>query len=159
MADISGLGFDANQVEPNEGFDLLPDGEYDAIIIGSEMKKTNSGTGSYLSLELQILNGKYQNRKVWDNLNILNPNEKAQTIARGTLSAICRAVNVLTPKDTAELHNKPLRIGVKIEKSPGYNDKNVVKSYKPRQSGPAAIAPSQQQQPVTVGPPSETPWG
>jgi hypothetical protein len=157
MADISGLGFNANDVEPNEGFDLLPDGEYDAIIVASEIKKTTAGTGSYLSLELQVLNGKYQNRKIWDNLNILNPSEKAQQIARGTLSAICRAVNVLTPKDTAELHNKPLRISVKIEKSTGYNDKNVVKAYKPRQSGPVS-APVMQQK-AAVGPPAETPWG
>jgi hypothetical protein len=79
---------------------------------------------------------------VFDLLNLWNPNPKAVTIARGTLSAICRAVNVLTPKDTSELHNKPLRITVGIQKGEGdYNDQNKIKSYKPRQvGGPAPAA-------------------
>jgi hypothetical protein len=37
-------------------------------------------------------------------------------IARGELSAICRAVGVMAPKDSAELHNLPLTITVKQKK-------------------------------------------
>lgn len=137
MASLGELGFNAAAVEPNEGFDVMPAAEYDAIITASEVAPTKSGAGKMLKLELQILNGQFQNRKVWDNLNIWNPNAQAVQIAKGTLSAICRAVNVLTPNDSAELHNKPLRIKLGIEKSPEYGDKNVVKAYKPRQAGPA----------------------
>jgi hypothetical protein len=133
-------GFNANDVDPNVGFDVMPAGEYDAAIVASEVKATAAGTGKYLKLELQVLNGPFQNRKVWDQLNIWNPNEKAVQIAKGTLSAICRAVGVLTPGDSSELHNKPLRIKVVVQKDEQYGDKNVIKSYKPRESQPQVAA-------------------
>lgn len=141
-------GFDATTVEPGGSFDPIPAGEYDAIIADSELKKTTKGDGEYLKLKLQVLNGQFQNRIVFDNLNIRNPNEKAQQIARGNLSAICRAVGVLTPKDSSELHNKPLKIKLAIEKDEKYGDKNIVKAYKPRNGNgngstvPAASSPS-----------------
>jgi hypothetical protein len=154
MAAIAELGFDARTVEPNEGFDVMPAGEYDAVIVNSEVKPTNAGDGKYLKLELQILNGQFQNRKVWDQLNIWNPNAQAVQIAKGTLSAICRAVNVLTPQDSAELHNKPMRIKLAVKKDAEYGDKNVVKSYKPRQAGPV-VAPA----PVApAAPAGAQPW-
>lgn len=155
MADLSELGFNANEVKPNEGFDVLPAGDYEAVIVGSEIKPTTKGDGRYIKFELQIINGEFQNRKLWDNLNIWNPSEKAVQIAKGTLSAICRAVNVPTPKDTSELHNKPLRVSVKVESSTDYGKQNKIADYKPRQAGPVV----QQRETVAAGPPSETPWG
>ncbi len=157
MASLGEGGFDSRTVEPNVGFDVMPAGDYDAVIVGSEVKPTSKGDGKMLKLELQILNGQFQNRKVWDNLNIWNPNAQAVQIAKGTLSAICRAVNVLTPNDSAELHNKPLRIKLKVEKDAEYGDRNVVKGSKPREAGPVAIpAP-----PVAAGAahPASAPWG
>lgn len=37
-------------------------------------------------------------------------------IARGELSAVCRAVGVMAPKDSVELHNIPLEINVGLKK-------------------------------------------
>jgi hypothetical protein len=142
MADISGLGFDANKVQPNDAFDPLPAGEYDAVIVASERKKTNAGTGEYIKLQLQILSGQFQNRRLFDNLNLWNPNDKTVQIARGTLSSICRAVNVLTPNDTSELHNKPLRIKVTVKDDPEYGPGNEIKAYKPRQAAPQHVTPA-----------------
>ena len=90
MADLT--GFDANQHEPSVGFDAIPAGEYEAVIVASEMRDTTDKKGKYLWLELQILSGQYQNRKVWDRLNVLNfgtNKAKTEQIAKGTLSAIC----------------------------------------------------------------------
>ena len=139
MADLN--GFDASQVNPNS-FDVLPASEYEAVIVGSEMKATQAGDGRYLNLELQVISGEYQNRKLWDRLNLVNPSEKAVEIARGTLSAICRAVGVLTPQDSSELHMKPLRIKVVVRKSDEYGEQNEIKAYKPRQAAqpPAPVA-------------------
>ena len=109
-------GFDASKVDPGSSFPVMPAGEYDVVIVGSEMKTTNNGNGSYLKLEMQVLGGEFQNSRLWDNLNLSNPSEKAVQIARGKLSSICRAVGVLTPQDSSELHNKPLRVKVAIEK-------------------------------------------
>lgn len=165
MAEL-GMNFDANQVEPNQGFEPIPAGEYDVIIIDSKMKPTKANTGRYLELTLQVLNGPFQNRQLWDRLNLFNPNEKAVQIAKGTLSAICRAVGVMTPKDSAELHNRPLRCRVVGTKDQNGNPSNEVKGYKPRdgqqapQPAAAAGAQTAPQQPVGagIGDDSAPPW-
>jgi hypothetical protein len=133
-------GFNAREVEPNTGFDPIPPGDYIAAIIDSEEKDTQAGTGTYHKLEFQILEGQYANRKLWVNLNLNNPSEEAVKIARGELSAICRAVNVLTPNDTVELHNLPMSIKVGVEKRKDTGEmQNRIKGYKPKGS---AITPA-----------------
>lgn len=149
MADLS--GFDARTVDPNEGFPVLPAGEYDVAIVNTELKRTTKNDGSYLKLDMQVLNGPYQNQHLFDNLNIDNPNAKAVQIAKGSLSAICRAVGVLTPKDSAELHNKPLRVKVVIEKSDEYGDQNRVKGYKSRSGTAPTPAASPAGTPAPAG--------
>ncbi len=152
MADLS--GFDANIVKPNEARDPIPAGWQDVVIVGSEMKATSKGNGRYLSLSLQVANGPHQNRKLFDNLNLENPSEMAVQIAQGTLSSICRAVGVLTPKDSSELHNKILQAKVSIKKDQDGNPQNKIAGYRPRQAGPS-VAPlppvANQQQPVGAG--------
>ena len=158
MANLEFLNFDANQVQPNS-FELLPAGKYEAVIVASSMEPTKDGTGKFLKLELQILSGEYQNKKLFDRLNLINPNDQAVQIARGTLSSICRAVGVMTPHDSAELHNRPLSINVGIRKGDGeYGDQNVIKAYKPRHAGPSApmpvMLPSPQPEPIV----DSAPW-
>lgn len=135
MANLS--GFNAAEVEPNTGFDPIPAGEYNACIVGSDMKQTKNGSGEYLNLEISILDGTYQNRRLFDKLNLKNSNETAVQIARATLSSICRAVNVLEPNDSSELHMKPFRISVGVRKREDTGEmENRIKSYKPRSASP-----------------------
>ena len=101
MADLN--GFNANQVEPTTEFEAIPAGKYLAMITESEMKPTKSGAGSYLQLTFQILEGPYKGRFLWSRLNLNNANGTAVQIARSELSAICRAVGVMTPSDSVEL--------------------------------------------------------
>lgn len=147
-------GFDANDVEPNEGFTPLPAGEYQAIIIASEMKPTKAGDGQYLELQFQILNGPHQNRKLFDRLNLVNKNPQAVQISKGTLSAICRAVDVRTPKDSSELHNKPLTMVVKVKKDRDGNFQNEISGYKPRNTE----APAQQSEPAVASAATKSPF-
>jgi len=114
MADLR--GFDANQVEPSRDFEPIPAGKYPAVITESEMKPTKNGAGNYLQLTFQIQDGPYKNRILWARLNLDNPNATAVQIAQGELSAICRAVGVLAPNDSVDLHNLPLVIHVKCVK-------------------------------------------
>ena len=123
MGNFDKLDFDANEVEPSTAggdFEPVPKGDYVATITASEMVPTKAGTGEYLKLEFAILEGEHRNRKLWANLNLDNPSEKAVAIARGELSAICRAVDVFKPSDSFELHGIPLGVTVKHEK---YKDK------------------------------------
>ena len=147
MANLN--GFDANQHEPS-GFDVLPAGDYDVCIVASEMKPTKAGTGSFLYLKLQVLTGPYQNKPLFDRLNLDNPNATAVKIAKGTLSAICRAVGVMTPKDSSELHNKPLKATVRVTKDGEGNPSNEIKGYKSRHVGAATTMPAE---PTGIAPP------
>lgn len=125
------LNFDASKVDPQDSFDPVPLGEYKAIIESSEMKPTKNNAGSYLQLTFKIIDGDYKNRLIFDRLNLNNQNQTTVEIAQRALSAICHAVNVLHPKDSAELHNKPLIIKVGIRKGTGdYSDQNEIKGYK-----------------------------
>src|SRR6516162_5998202 len=114
MADLR--GFDASQVEPSPVFEPLPDGKYLAVITDSEKKPTKTGTGQYLQLTFQVVDGPYKGRNLWARLNLDNPNARAVEIARAELSAICRAVGVLAPTDSVELHSLPLVIHVKCKR-------------------------------------------
>ena len=150
MANLN--GFDANTVEPNSPFDPLPAGKYLACITGSEMKPTKAGDGSYLELELTVLEGEYKDRKVWDRLCLNHPNAQTVKIARGNLSALCRAVGVMQPKDSVEMHNLPVMITVKVKKREDTGElTNEVKGYAKKDS--AGGQP--QQAPVTDNTP---PW-
>lgn len=109
-------GFNANNVDPAVDFEPIPAGKYLAIITDSEMKPTKNGSGSFLELCFQVIEGPYKNRLLWARLNLDNPNKQAVDIARAQLSALCRAVGVMQPKDSLELHNLPLQITVKCKK-------------------------------------------
>lgn len=125
------LNFDATAVAPQQEMKPIPEGEYKAAIVKSENKATKAGTGSYLSVEFEIVEGEYKGRKLWINLNLNNPNATAVEIAKAELSAICHAVGVLRPRDSAELHNRPMFISVKLEKRKDTGEmQNRVKGYK-----------------------------
>lgn len=126
--------FNANEVEPAADFDPIPAGKYVAVITDSEMKPTKSGAGSYLELTFQIIEGEYKNRLLWSRLNLENPNATAVQIARSDLSSICRAVGLMTPRDSAELHNLPLVISVKCKKREDTGEvTNEIKGYAKRE--------------------------
>ena len=128
MANLT--GFDANNVDPATDFEPIPAGKYVAIITDSEMKPTKSGSGHYLELTFQVIDGPFKNRLLWSRLNLDNPNAQAVQIAQGELSAICRAIGVMQPKDSIELHNLPLLITVKCKKREDTGDvTNEIRGY------------------------------
>ena len=135
MANLN--GFDANKIEPSTGFDPIPAGKYKAAITASEMKPTKKSDGSYLELELTVLEGACKDRKIWDRLCLSHPNPKAVQIARANLSAICRAVGVMKPQDSCDLHNLPLEITVKVKKTDD-DLTNEVKKYAAFGQGPVS---------------------
>lgn len=150
---MSTLNFNAETVEPSVPFEAIPAGKYIAVINDSDMKDTRSGNGRYLQLEFEIVDGEYKGRKVWTRLNLENSNPEAVKYARADLAAICRAVGVLHPADSVELHNLPLQITVKCRRNQDDEMTNEVKSFAPV---PAA-APAPAATPQT-GANSAPPW-
>jgi hypothetical protein len=148
------LNFDATQVAPANPLDPVPAGDYTVCIVDSEMKQTSSMNGYYLQLTLEVLEGEYAGRKIFDRLNLDNPNRQAVEIAQRTLSAICHAVGVMQVSDSAELHDKPLVAKVVVKPPRGeYGPSNEVKGYKASSAGVSAPAPTQRPQ-AQVPPPA-----
>lgn len=107
--------FDATGVAPAAPLDLLPPGRYVAQIVNSEMRATRTGSGQYLWLELDILEGQHQGRKIWDQINLVNQNQQTVEIAQRTRSAICHAVGELQVSDSEQLHFRPLQVTLAVE--------------------------------------------
>ncbi len=142
--------FDATSVEPTTVYELLPAGKYRAQIVESEIRPTRNGMGQYLWLMIDILDGEHKGRKIFDQLNLVNPNPTTVEIAQRTLSAICHATGKMHVSDSEELHLIPMTIQVKIRPPKnGYGESNAI-AYLPvertRPSAaprPAPAAPSQ----------------
>lgn len=185
MANLA--GFNAAQHGEMRNFDAFAPCKALAMIVASEIKPNSAGTGSYLKLEFNIVDGPdgVKGRKWWNNLNISNANKTAEDIANAELSAICKAVGILTPQDSVELHNKPMVIDFGY--TPEGNDKkgkfqkasNFAKGYAPVGPGmvnatnapitgtqtpigfstPAANGPQLQAAAAAPAMPATPPWG
>lgn len=141
MMDLT--GFNAAEVDPNQVYEPIPAGWYKCAITGSEEKPTKAQTGSYLQLAIEVIEGPHQGRKLTDRLNLNNPNATASEIAYRTLSAICHAIGVMNPRNSSDLHDKPLMVKVKVKPADGqYSASNEVQGYeavkKDGASAPAA---------------------
>ncbi len=130
MANIGPNGFDATHVDPTVDFEHVPASRYTAEITDSDMRDNSKGTGEYLWLEFTILDGPYAGRKLWTQLNLVNPSTQAVEIAQRELSAICHATGKLRVQDSIELHNIPMEINVKVKNNPEYGPQNIIRGYK-----------------------------
>lgn len=141
--------FDLNSVseDTNSGgsYELLPQGEYIMQCNACEERLTKAGTGSYLNAEFEIVDGEYAGRRVWQNFNVNNPNEKAQSIGRAELKRWANAAGKPAATDSDELIGEMFRGVVGVQKgNNGYADSNIIKKFSPM-SGQAAPAPVAQQ--------------
>jgi hypothetical protein len=139
-ADLS--GFDASTVPEQQEFTALPEGQYVMIATSSEWKATKAGTGEYLQFVFEVLDGPSKGRKVWARLNLKNPNQTAVDIAQRELAALCRAVGVIKPSNSAELHNTPFLATIGIEVDDRKRESNTIKKYEAVASNSAAPAAS-----------------
>lgn len=134
---MANLNFNAATVAPASANIVVPAGWYNVIIEHSEVVPTVAGTGTILKLRYSIVDGEFKGRKIFGQLNIVNPSPMAQEIAQKQLSAICHAVNVIQCNDSQQLHNIPFKVKLKI--TPGgikdqhtgekYDDKNEVTGW------------------------------
>lgn len=113
--------FNSADVPEREDFTPVPPGQYTGMITNSELKDTKKG-GQYISLEIDIMDGDYAGRKLFEKLNIKNDNPKAVDIAFRTLGEIVKAVGKTTIKDTEELHNKRFTMDVRVDPPKPYTD-------------------------------------
>jgi len=128
MANIGQFGIDVeNEAQEAQSYDALPDGNYPAIATASELKDTKAGNGKYLSITFEIIDGEAKGRKLWANLNIVNPSSTAEKIGRAELASLCKAVGIANPKESEELHDSPVLLTVRKDKADP--TRNVIKGY------------------------------
>ncbi len=131
--------FDANSVDPAKAFEPLPAGWYKVVIVSSEDRVTRDMQGSFLKLELEVIEGDHAGRKVFENLNLNNSNETAVEMAQRSLSGICRAVGVMTPKRSEDLHDKPMMVKLKVQPpKDGYGASNSAVEFAAPEAGQSA---------------------
>lgn len=149
------FNFNAAAIEPAQprNYDPLPAGEYAMMVVRSELKDTQSGTGQYIKLEMHVVSGEHAGRRVWENLNIDNPNKQAEDIARQQLASLCRAVGVVDLEDTEELHDKPFIASIAIDRKDP--TRNRVMGYKAENAAPAKPAAAK---PAPAKPAAGRPW-
>ena len=115
------IQFDATQFAPAIiGTGQLPVSDshgWPVVIVSSEVKPTKSGTGGYIEFLLQIIEGEHEGDTGAYRVNLFNPSEEAKQIAQRQMSALCYVTGVLKPTDTAQLHNKPFRAIVGLQKN------------------------------------------
>ena len=157
--------FDASTIEPATAYEVLPAGRYRAQIVESDLRVTKDGMGQYLWLMLDILEGNYQGRKVFDQLNLINRSTQTVEIAQRTLSAICHATGQMQVSNSEDLHLIPITIVVTIEPpSKGYGARNRIRYRTPeaaaKSGGNPTAAPSRAPRsapPAQIASPTPTP--
>ena len=146
---------------PEDEYEVIPPGNYVAMITESDMKPTKDGEGAYVELKIQLDGG----RVLFERLNIQNKNEKAVEIAYKTLAKICNACNKTSIQKTEELHNIRFKVDVEVEKGKPYfkdgvqkdgNDQNRIKKY--YSINEASAAPASGKAPASADDAALPPW-
>lgn len=155
------FNFNANSVEPMQPrtYGPLPAGDYEMIIVKSDVKLTKAGTGHYIELEMQVVSGEHSGRRHWERLNVDNPNKQSEEIAKEALAALCFAVGVTDVEDTAQLHDIPFVAHMEIDRKEP--DRNKITGYATAGAAPAAkpaAAPAPRPAAPAAAAPARKPW-
>jgi len=142
-----------NLPAPTTGnFEPLPAGWYTVVVNGAEIKNTKAGTGQYIAVRYDVTGPTHQGRVVFGNLNIRNPNPKAEEIGRQQLGELMRAIGLSSVQDTDQLIGGQLSIKLDVRESEQYGASNDVKGFK-SSGAPMAAAPAKTSAPAKAAPP------
>ena len=167
MSDLFFLTDTIDAVEMNTSFEPLPAGNYAVGIVGTEVRQTKAGTGQFLKLTLEVTEGRHAGRKLFENLNIDNPNQQAQEIAQKTLKTLKELCGIDRLSDSSQFLGKvvPVQVTVSPRKDTGELE-NRLRFNPPKQGGenpvarpmaPAATA-AQAQAGAATAAATERPW-
>jgi hypothetical protein len=128
MSDLTqifgGQPFNAGQVEPAKAWEPVAPGMHPALIRSAAFKATKNGSGQYLQIDMDIIDGPEKGRKLTDRLNLFNSSEKAVNMAKASLSALCRSMGEMVVSQTEQLLNKTTIALVTVK-----DDRNNIQTY------------------------------
>jgi len=137
-----GFTFDSSNQQGQDTNDVLPAGDYLMQVVQSEVRATKDGSGQYVWLEFDILDGEHQGRKYWERLNIWNANPTAAEIANRALTSLTRACGMVAIDDTDDLHFKPIKVRMGVSKRKDTGELQNRATFLPPQDGGASQAPA-----------------
>lgn len=130
MAELDQAFVVADVPADDRAFEPIPAGSYKLQVIDSEIRETKAQDGDQqLVLTLEVLEGPYANRRIWDRLNIRNKSADAQRIAQQALGNLCFTLNLPVLRNSEDLHFKPFvaRVGIRTDKTGQYGPQNTVR--------------------------------
>lgn len=135
---MSSFTFNAASVEPMapRSYEPLPNGAYEMMIVKTDVKPTKAGNGNYIELEMHVVSGEFSGRRLWERLNVDNPNKQAEEIANAALAALCLAIGKSDIKDTDDLLDVPFIAHVEVDRKDP--TRNRVTGYEAAAAAPAA---------------------
>lgn len=154
---MANFGFSTSQYDPNAGFDVLPAGDYVAMLVEADIRTNKSNTGDYINCKWLITEGEFINRTIYDAVNITHTNSMAEKIGRQRLSAIAHAIGCPEAQDTEQLIQKPCVLTLSIKRDEKYGEQNIIKKFAAYQFGlqqPPAAQGSYQQSGIPTVPPT-----
>jgi len=147
---LDGGGINPDEVEPRDDFTPMPPGWRAFEIEAADVNDTKSGKGKLLKLTLSVIGQEYNGRKVFPQINIVNPSAKATEIGRQELAELARACGISYLNDENLLLGNQVMARLKIEPAEGkYEAQNAVKGYKALDGSAPAKTPS------TTAPPAQ----
>ena len=135
------MNLDLTNVE-SVTFGALPKGTYPVIAETVDVHRTKNNDGAYISIMFTVIDGKYKNRKIFENFNFQNPNEDAVKMGLGRLRNFMEAAGAKSFKlaDPAHLAGMAARATVAIESKEDFEDRNKVTAFIPLNEKEEAIA-------------------
>lgn len=127
MASIGG-SYNPDAVS-SSGYTPLPAREYALEIVESSYDANQDGDGMSLSLKAQVMGGDYDQRTYYIWMDLEHDDDKRQERGQRDFAALRRAIGVLNPQDTEELHFKPFRVRVGLKTNRRGEPENVIKEY------------------------------
>jgi len=147
------LGGNFGAGEYKDEYQPLPVDRYKLAITDTVMKPTKANPSvSYLQVEMEIQEGQYQGRKMFNRLNLQHGDDKVRKIAQVELEKIATAIGKVV-QNHEDLRGTPFYADVVIEasKDAQYSDSNRIKKYYPATVGALPQA--------TGTAPAVGPWG
>ena len=136
---MSFLNININDIQDDEktgDYAPLPAGWYDVTLEKAELCDTRAGTGKYIKCMLRTDN----NRVLFTNMNIQNPNSTAQNIGLQQLKIVAKAQGLETVQESDQLVGARFSVKVSVEEDTYRGDgsmKNEVKGFKAIGGAPA----------------------
>lgn len=150
--------FDANQHEPDAGFELVPADNYNVQVSSTDLKLGDSNEPQAFVVGFDIIDGAYAGRKIFNRYSLWSQEPQANKISHGQLSALSHVTGIYQiDMNTvgAALHGA--RLKVRVSNDGKYNNiKEVfdINGNKPQRAGhgSAPVAPAPQAAPGGYAP-------